>query len=188
MGEREGSKEKILKTASRLFQLQGYHGTGLNQIIAESGAPKGSLYYHFPSGKEELAVEAVKHTAEMVASRIAAEVEKTEDPAQAIAAFVVNLADRFDLEKTPQGVPVAAVALETSYSSDRLRTICQSAYASFQAVFAEKLLRSGYLENEAEDLAIVINAMIEGAFLLAYTQGDTKPLRLVAQKIPALLK
>jgi TetR/AcrR family transcriptional repressor of lmrAB and yxaGH operons len=188
MNESVGSKEKILKTASRLFQLQGYHGTGLNQIIAESGAPKGSLYYHFPRGKEELAVEAVRHTAEKVASIIATELEKTADSTQAIADFILNLANRFDLEKTPQGVPIAAVALETSYSSDRLRTICQSAYASFQAVFAEKLLKSGYLKNEAEDISIVVNAMIEGAFLLAYTQGDTKPLRVVASKIPALLK
>jgi TetR/AcrR family transcriptional repressor of lmrAB and yxaGH operons len=39
------AREKILKTASELMEKQGYHGTGLNEIIQTSGAPKGSLYY-----------------------------------------------------------------------------------------------------------------------------------------------
>lgn len=47
MTSRGDSREKILHTASRLFQLQGYHATGLNQIVKESGAPKGSLYHFF---------------------------------------------------------------------------------------------------------------------------------------------
>lgn len=187
MGVKEGSKERILKTASRLFQLQGYHGTGLNQIIAESGAPKGSLYYHFPNGKEELAAEAVRLTAEMVTGRIKTELEEIAAPAESIAHFIESMANQFELEQTPQGVPIAAVALETSYSSETLRAACQDAYKNFQSAFTEKMVKSGYKQTEAEELAIVINAMIEGAFLLSFTQGDTKPLRLVAKKIPGLL-
>ena len=53
------SKNNIIATAARLFAKQGYHGTGLNQITQESGAPKGSLYYYFPKGKEELAIACV---------------------------------------------------------------------------------------------------------------------------------
>ncbi|WP_249712600.1 TetR/AcrR family transcriptional regulator, partial [Bacillus cereus] len=44
------SREKILAASTRLFQLQGYYGTGLNQIIKERSAPKCSHYYHFPDG------------------------------------------------------------------------------------------------------------------------------------------
>lgn len=55
MKEKTSDRDNILRTASRLFRKQGYHATGLNQITAESGAPRGSLYYYFPGGKEELA-------------------------------------------------------------------------------------------------------------------------------------
>jgi TetR/AcrR family transcriptional repressor of lmrAB and yxaGH operons len=59
MSEKINTKEKFIETASRLFEIKGYNATGLNEILSESGAPKGSLYYHFPKGKEQLALEAV---------------------------------------------------------------------------------------------------------------------------------
>jgi TetR/AcrR family transcriptional regulator, lmrAB and yxaGH operons repressor len=52
------TRDQIIQTTCTLLESQGYHATGLNQILKESGAPKGSLYYYFPQGKEELAEEA----------------------------------------------------------------------------------------------------------------------------------
>ena len=55
MSEKIKPKDLLIETASRLFKLRGYCGVGLNDIIAESGVPKGSLYHYFPDGKEQLA-------------------------------------------------------------------------------------------------------------------------------------
>lgn len=60
MGNNSNTREKFIETASNLFEIKGYNATGLNEILQESGAPKGSLYYHFPNGKEEIALEAIK--------------------------------------------------------------------------------------------------------------------------------
>ena len=57
MESKMNTREKILTTAAFLFQKNGYHATGLNEIIKESSTPKGSLYYHFPDGKEEISCE-----------------------------------------------------------------------------------------------------------------------------------
>ncbi|MEM5591405.1 TetR/AcrR family transcriptional regulator [Niallia circulans] len=73
MKKGNNKKEAILTTATKLFQLQGFHATGLNQIIDESGAPKGSLYYHFPNGKEEIALEAIKRMRELVVEKMKAD-------------------------------------------------------------------------------------------------------------------
>ena len=53
------AREQILKTTCDLMEKQGYHGTGLNEIVKESGSPKGSLYHYFPDGKEQIVAEAV---------------------------------------------------------------------------------------------------------------------------------
>ncbi|MDQ2717139.1 MAG: TetR/AcrR family transcriptional regulator, partial [Chloroflexota bacterium] len=64
------TREQIIEATCDLLEAQGYHATGLNQILAESGAPKGSLYYYFPQGKEELTAAAIDRTGKLVAQRI----------------------------------------------------------------------------------------------------------------------
>jgi TetR/AcrR family transcriptional regulator, lmrAB and yxaGH operons repressor len=185
---KENSKDKLIKTASRLFQLQGYHATGLNQITKESGAPKGSLYYHFPNGKEQLAIESVQLTAKFVSKQIVEGLNKTPDPVMAIQTLIEEMANRFQNEASKGGIPIASVALETALISEPLREVCQSAYRNFQSLFSQKLVQAGFEESRAKDLGVVINAMIEGAFLISFTTGDIEPLLLVAKQIPVILK
>ena len=70
MSNKVNTKEKFIETASRLFEIKGYNATGLNEILAESGAPKGSLYYHFPKGKEQLALESINLAGEKIKNKI----------------------------------------------------------------------------------------------------------------------
>ena len=64
------AREQILQTTCNLLEKQGYHGTGLNEIVKESGAPKGSLYYYFPEGKEQITAEAVLQSGRVTSERI----------------------------------------------------------------------------------------------------------------------
>src|SRR5438093_12024105 len=52
-------RDAIVRAAARLFRRQGYAATGLNQILADSGAPKGSLYHYFPQGKMQIGEDVV---------------------------------------------------------------------------------------------------------------------------------
>lgn len=188
MTEKVNSKDKLIQTASCLFQKQGYHGTGLNQITKESGAPKGSLYHYFPGGKEQLALESVQLTAKFVVSRIRDGLNKSSDPVKAIQDYINDMAERFQNEGIKGGVPIASIALETSLMSEQLREACQTAYEEFQGAFTHKLLDSGFNESRAKELGIVINSMLEGAFLLSFTTGNSEPLIIVAKQIPVLLR
>ncbi|MET3195717.1 TetR/AcrR family transcriptional regulator [Bacillus sp. OAE603] len=187
MEQKESSRTKILKTASRLFQLQGYHATGLNQITQESGAPKGSLYYHFPNGKEQLAIEAVELTSTFILNYINEGLQSSPDALRAIENFILWMAEQF--EKGPMtGLPIATVALETSLVSETIRETCQHSYQKFETAFSQKLMISGFDQERAEELGVILNFMIEGACLISFTNGNGEPLRMLAKQIPLLLK
>src|SRR5258707_14141804 len=57
MPKKTDSKERMVAAARRLFREHGYLGTALSDVVTESAAPRGSIYFHFPGGKEELATE-----------------------------------------------------------------------------------------------------------------------------------
>src|SRR5215470_296679 len=68
MPRRSDSKDRMIAAARRLFREHGYQGTALSDVVTESAAPRGSVYFHFPGGKEELATEvALVHTADAIA-------------------------------------------------------------------------------------------------------------------------
>lgn len=178
------ARSKIVETTSKLFQLQGFHATGLNQIVKESNAPKGSLYHYFPGGKEELACEAVRCTRDHIAERIRESLAKIDDPILAIQAMIKEMAGGFSQSSCHQGVPVAAVVLETAITSELIREACQEAYETWCQIFTDKLLKDGFSRERAEALGRLINAMIEGAVI---TRQDHQVLLDVAEQIPVIL-
>ena len=186
--EKKSSKDKIIDTASYLFQTQGYHATGLNQITQDSGAPKGSLYYYFPNGKEELASVAVNRTADIVARQIEDGLNEYSDPVEAIKQFIINLANAYEQGEAKQGLPVASVALETAHTSEVIRKSCLEAYEKWHGVFSKKLMEAGFTKEKANELGLVINAMIEGAFIIVVTKKDSEPLRQIASYISHIIK
>ena len=82
-----GPRARLLDTMARLMQRQGFAATGLQQILRESGAPKGSLYHHFPGGKEQLAAEAVTLSGRRVAQAIDAMLDNITDPGEVTSAI-----------------------------------------------------------------------------------------------------
>ncbi len=182
------TREQIIETTCELLEAQGYHATGLNQILTVSGAPKGSLYYYFPEGKEELTAEAIKRTGELVASRIKQGLASSDDPCEAIQSFVNGIAYHVEASGFRSGGPLMIVAMETAISSERLNSACLEAYQLLQDAFQTKLSASGYREVCAVQLAIFITATIEGGIILSRTNHSGDPLRNVAAMLGHVLK
>lgn len=182
------TRQQILDKTSELLERQGYHGTGLNQIIKESGAPRGSLYYYFPEGKEELAAEAVLQKGERMSQHIKTSLAAYDDAIEAIYRFIVAVIPHFRQMECAAGAPLAAVALETSASNERLRQACQQAYAMMLQPFEQKLLGQGYSAEQAAQLASTILGLLEGAMILSRVRQDPEPIRHAAESIKALLE
>jgi len=187
MAKKRKSKDILIETASGLFQLRGYYGVGLNDIIEESGIPKGSLYYYFPNGKEELAIEAVNHSKEHVLLEIQEVFERVDNPINAIQALIYQLSGKFGDGNTLVGSPIGTIAGEKHSTSEPIRIACQLAFESWRLIYKEKFVETGYSETQSENLSYVLNALIEGGILLSLTNKCGKPLRAIAEQIPLLL-
>ncbi|MDZ4777160.1 MAG: helix-turn-helix domain-containing protein [Alphaproteobacteria bacterium] len=70
-------KAAMIEAATTLFRRRGYEGVGVAELLSHSGAPRGSLYFHFPGGKEQIAIEAVTRAGEAVRDGIRARSEIT---------------------------------------------------------------------------------------------------------------
>jgi TetR/AcrR family transcriptional repressor of lmrAB and yxaGH operons len=170
----------LLRTAAGLFQAQGFHATGLNQVVAEGRAPKGSLYFHFPGGKEQLAAESVAMAADEVRARLLA----VDDLDAALELFATRLV----ASDFRDGCPVATVALDVAGESEPIRLACTEAYASWHEVLTDFLVRQGIGAARAGGLATTVLAAVEGALLLARLERDVTPLRQVGADMRVLIE
>ena len=180
-------REHILQTTCDLMEKQGYHGTGLNEIVKESGAPKGSLYHYFPEGKEQIASEAVVQSGKATAERIQNGLSGNSNPAKAIHDFILNVADHVESSGFAAGSPLTSVAMETATKSERINVACREAYTLLQTAFKEKLLESGLTKIKAEELGTFITAAVEGGIIFSRTHHSGDPLRTVAKHLKVLL-
>jgi TetR/AcrR family transcriptional repressor of lmrAB and yxaGH operons len=181
------TRDQIIEAMCDLLELQGYHATGLNELIKVSGAPRGSLYYYFPDGKDGLTVEAIARTGKLVAERIRRGLAVSAQPGAAVRAFVEQVAAAVEASGFRAGGPLTAVAMETATTNERLNEVCREAFAGIQATFAERLRESGVAAEPAGELATFITAAIEGGIILCRTNHSGEPLRVVARQLERLI-
>lgn len=187
--EKPSSKDIILETAARLFAKQGYHGTGLNQIIRESGAPKGSLYYYFPKGKEELAIECVNLIRRELQRILQEQMARLPKPVDFLQSFVNNMADSIDASGTDHFVPFSFwAAAETSAVSDSLREACQAAFVEWKDTLAKKIVETGIAQERADEMADLSVCLIEGATIMMIVERNSRAMRRVAKHLPVILR
>jgi TetR/AcrR family transcriptional regulator, lmrAB and yxaGH operons repressor len=184
---REPTKQRMLKTAADLLHRQGYASTGLNQILAESKAPRGSLYFHFPGGKEELVAQAIAGSADELTALLERLLASAPDARAALDAIVAYFRGQLEQSSFTKGCPVATVALEQAATSDALHGACAAAYRRWAHLIAIRLEAEGLPEERASSLANLCLATIEGALVLARAHRSVEPLLRAGAELRELL-
>jgi TetR/AcrR family transcriptional repressor of lmrAB and yxaGH operons len=182
----ERTRARLTAAAAALLQRQGFHATGLSQIVEESGAPRGSLYFHFPGGKEELVIAALHESGAAWRERVEAIVDAAPDLGTAVVEVCRMLADELEASGWQLGCPMATVALEAAATSEPVRTTCAAHYAGWEAAIATRLVAGGVPAPAAHGMAMFTLASIEGALLLARVERSVRPIELVADGLRAL--
>ncbi len=183
-----GTKEKFVSTASQLFQEQGFGATSVGEIAETGKLPIGSLYYHFPGGKEELGAAAVLHGAEEFADVLRTSLASASEPGAALAACATVLADRLEAGQWRSGCPVATVALETLHSSEVLRAAAAQALSGWVDLVANRLIALGVSPEAGAELGSLTIAILEGAELMARVFRSREPLDQAAANLSLLVK
>jgi TetR/AcrR family transcriptional repressor of lmrAB and yxaGH operons len=157
------------------------------EIVAASGAPRGSVYYLFPGGKEELAVAAIGASAREVTQAIRAAAARTSDAEGFCRAGAHGLC--LDLESTgfAAGCPVTTVALDSTPASPALNAACRAAYDGWLHEVSTALQRLGVARERAPGLSIMLVAAAEGALVLARTSASTAAIDAVVSEISLAL-
>ncbi len=180
------SREAFIACTGRLLRRQGYAATGLNEIVRRSGAPKGSLYFHFPGGKEELAAAAMEQTGEELRGAIAAVIASRPRASESLGALIDGLGAGLEASGYRDGCPIATVTLEAAATSEVLRAAAERVFAAWLGTLEEGLVAGGLEPARAARRALLVLSAIEGALLLARARRDLAPLEAVRDELAAL--
>jgi TetR/AcrR family transcriptional repressor of lmrAB and yxaGH operons len=180
------ARDQTILAATKLFRLHGYNGASLQDILKAAGSPRGSLYFHFPGGKEEIGAAALAFYAEAVRRMMAVAAENSQTAEGFLGLILQNMAA--DLERTEfkEGCPIAAVAAETAGQSEVLGEATRKAFQAWEREIKAGLERFGLDSEFAASTATAALSQLEGALLLARTYRSLAPLRR-AEKVLRLL-
>jgi TetR/AcrR family transcriptional repressor of lmrAB and yxaGH operons len=181
----ETSRDKMVRSAAALIASRGVTGTSFSEVLADSGAPRGSIYHHFPEGKRQMAQDAVSWTAARVLAYLGA--IPPESGRQVLDAFVGLWRQVVQSSNGSSGCALAGVALDTFDDEGGLLAVVRVAFRSWVAALAERLTAAGVPPDSAEPVALTALAAMEGALILCRAEGSVGPLDAVAAQLKLLL-
>jgi TetR/AcrR family transcriptional regulator, lmrAB and yxaGH operons repressor len=185
MPKKTDSKDRMVAAARRLFREHGYLGTALSDVVTESAAPRGSIYFHFPGGKEELATEVtLLHASDRIAqiNRAAA---ATTTAAELIEIFMGRERDELVASNYREGCAVAPIVIEATPASDQLSDATRRAFQDVIATLAARLTEKGLAHENALQLATNVWTSVEGALILSRALRSPGPFDMAIALLTA---
>jgi AcrR family transcriptional regulator len=163
-------------------------GTGVKQIVAEAGAPFGSIYHFFPGGKEELGAETIRHSGRLYGLLLGEYAGPEVELAAGIRAFFEGAAETLRETDYADACPIATVALEVSSTNEALRKACADVFEAWIAGGTERFVAEGIPRERSRELVIQMIAALEGAFVLSRALRSTEPLERAGAMVVASIQ
>jgi TetR/AcrR family transcriptional regulator, lmrAB and yxaGH operons repressor len=179
------SRERMVRSAASLIRTRGVTATSFSEVLADSGAPRGSIYHHFPDGKQQLASEAVRWTSTRVLAHQAAGTFASAD--DVLDRFIDMWRQTVLASSGTSGCVVAGVALDTAGGEPGLIDIVRATFRDWSGLLARQLEDVGVPPARASAVAVATVAGMEGALILCRAEGSVAPLETVAAELHRLV-
>lgn len=170
------TKDRLIRTAAQLFRSRGYHGVGLNDLLAEAASPKGSLYHHFPNGKADLAMAAATWASDEMLRVIAASFAVAPTFIDGATTLCFKLAKLFDLTGQQDGCPISSTLFEGPENAIFLQH-AERCYQGWIEEVHDHAVRLGMDESHAKRQAEHLFLLIQGGWQLSRARRSSQVLR-----------
>src|SRR5260221_2590591 len=163
MPRRTDSRSRMIHAASELFRQRGYHATTFSDVVRESGAPRGSTYFHFPGGKQELAREAIARAGDEVEELVDEAARHADDPGSLVRALAQILAGRFESSGYQSGCAIATMVLEIAPGDEDFSADFDRVFARWRAALVTHFVPLAVTPDPAQVLAGLTTSTLNGS-------------------------
>jgi AcrR family transcriptional regulator len=178
------TRERMVISTALLVRERGARATSIDDVLVHSGAPRGSVYHHFPGGRQQLLREAIDYAGQFVATRI----ERADGAVEMLDALFEDYREQLVRSDFRAGCPVVAVAIEGGDADSDLPEHAGAAFQRWQELLEQRLTADGVKPARASELAVLAIASIEGALVMARAARDAGPLDNVHRQLRALVR
>ena len=180
------SRAALLDSAAVLFRRQGYAATGVNQILESAEVNAGSLYHHFPGGKQELAAAVVEVAGGDIEQRLRGFLRSNLAVADIVDAWIGLMSAGLSSDRR-DGCPIEPIATESVNASPQVRAASARAVGAWCLAVADRLRADGWTAEDADQTALAVIALLEGALILSRIAGDASALNAAKAAARTLL-
>jgi TetR/AcrR family transcriptional regulator, lmrAB and yxaGH operons repressor len=175
MPRRTDSRSRMINAAAELFRQRGYHATTFSDMVRESGAPRGSTYFHFPGGKQELAREAIARAGDEVEKMVDEAARHADDPGSLLRALGQILASRLERSGYRSGCAIATMVLELAPRDEEFSADFDRVFGRWRAALVTRLEPLGVPADRGAVLADLTISAFEGALVLSRAARSIQP-------------
>jgi TetR/AcrR family transcriptional repressor of lmrAB and yxaGH operons len=179
-----GTRDRILEATAELYRRQGMAATGLKQISGAARAPFGSIYHHFPGGKEAITAEVIRCEGVRYGEFVGAQLAHT-DPATGIPQMFENAGRLMESQDYSEACSIETIALEVAGTNEILRQESATVFEGWLAGIAAWFGRLDITEEQSRRLALITLTALEGAFVLCRTLRSVEPIVIAGQGVQA---
>ena len=184
--KRGSTRSRMLFTAAEVLREKGAAGVTIDEVLARSGAPRGSVYHHFPDGRSQLLTEALEYAGDSITALI--DDAATEGCISLVRQFVAFWERTLGESDFAAGCPVVAAAIGSAEDDPALTSIAGDIFGRWRAALTRAFVADGFDDSDAGSLAVTCIAALEGAVVLCRSTRTADPLREVAKQVEFLIK